>query len=118
MKLLHLSDLHIGKNIGSYSLLEDQKYCLDQILDIIKKERVSPWEAYFGEKITVDSPNGKFKINIPEKIEAGNKIRIKGKGYKDLKGKVGDLYIEILIDNPKDLSKDQIDLYKKLKELN
>ncbi|MDU2202974.1 MAG: J domain-containing protein, partial [Anaerococcus hydrogenalis] len=32
--------------------------------------------------------------------------------------KVGDLYIEILIDNPKNLSKDQIDLYKKLKELN
>ena len=91
---------------------------LDDSLDIIKRERISPWDAYFGEKITVDSPNGKFKINIPEKIEAGNKIRIKDKGYKDLKGKVGDLYIEILIDNPKDLSKDQIDLYKKLKELN
>ena len=96
---------------------EDSTYRLDG-LDIIKKERISPWDAFFGEKITVDSPNGKFKINIPEKIEAGNKIRIKGKGYKDLKGKVGDLYIEILIDNPKNLSEDQIDLYKKLKEIN
>lgn len=96
---------------------EDSTYRLDG-LDIIKKERISPWDAYFGEKITVDSPNGKFKINIPEKIEAGNKIRIKGKGYKDLKGKIGDLYIEILIDNPKNLSEDQIDLYKKLKEIN
>ena len=40
MKLLHLSDLHIGKSIGSYSLLEDQKFCLDQILKIIEDEKV------------------------------------------------------------------------------
>lgn len=40
MKLLHLSDLHIGKSIGSYSLLEDQKFCLDQILEIIKNEKI------------------------------------------------------------------------------
>lgn len=40
MKLLHLSDLHIGKSIGSYSLLEDQKFCLEQILKIIEDEKV------------------------------------------------------------------------------
>lgn len=40
MKILHLSDLHIGKMIGSYSLLEDQAYCLDQIIKIIKDEKV------------------------------------------------------------------------------
>lgn len=40
MKLLHLSDLHIGKSIGSYELLEDQKYCLRQILKIIKDEDI------------------------------------------------------------------------------
>lgn len=40
MKLLHLSDLHIGKSIGSYSLLKDQKFCLDQILKIIEDEKV------------------------------------------------------------------------------
>lgn len=40
MKILHLSDLHIGKMIGSYSLLEDQAYCLDQIIDIVQNENV------------------------------------------------------------------------------
>lgn len=40
MKLLHLADLHLGKNIGNYSLIEDQKYVLDQILDIISRENV------------------------------------------------------------------------------
>lgn len=40
MRILHLSDLHIGKMIGSYSLLEDQSYCLDQILKIVENEDV------------------------------------------------------------------------------
>ena len=40
MKLLHLSDLHIGKALGNFSLSEDQKYVLDQILEIIKEKKV------------------------------------------------------------------------------
>ncbi|MGI6094097.1 MAG: exonuclease SbcCD subunit D [Lachnospiraceae bacterium] len=39
MKLLHLSDLHIGKRVHGFSMLEDQIYILDQILDIIRTER-------------------------------------------------------------------------------
>ena len=34
MKLMHLSDLHIGKRVNEFSLLEDQKYILRQILQI------------------------------------------------------------------------------------
>lgn len=40
MKLLHLSDLHIGKSLGNFSFLEDQKYVLDQILDIIEERKI------------------------------------------------------------------------------
>ena len=35
MKLLHLADLHIGKNVNRFSMLEDQKYILNQVLEII-----------------------------------------------------------------------------------
>lgn len=35
MKLIHLSDLHIGKRLNDFSLLEDQEYILKQILSII-----------------------------------------------------------------------------------
>lgn len=38
MKLIHLSDLHLGKRLGEFSMLEDQKYILDQIIDIIDGE--------------------------------------------------------------------------------
>ncbi|MDO4662581.1 MAG: exonuclease SbcCD subunit D [Tissierellia bacterium] len=40
MRFLHLSDLHIGKNISNYSLIEDQKYALEQIIDIANKNKV------------------------------------------------------------------------------
>jgi len=34
MKFLHISDLHIGKRVNEFSMIEDQKYILRQILDI------------------------------------------------------------------------------------
>ncbi len=39
MKFLHISDLHLGKRIGEISLIEDQKYILNQILNIADKEK-------------------------------------------------------------------------------
>lgn len=35
MKLIHLSDLHLGKRVNGYSMLEDQDYILKEILSII-----------------------------------------------------------------------------------
>lgn len=40
MKLLHLGDLHLGKSLGEFDLIEDQKYILNQILDLIVQESV------------------------------------------------------------------------------
>ena len=39
MKLIHLSDLHIGKRVNEISMLEDQEYILLQILRIIDEEK-------------------------------------------------------------------------------
>lgn len=38
MKLIHLSDLHIGKRVNEFSMLEDQEYILKEIIDIIEAE--------------------------------------------------------------------------------
>ena len=38
MRLMHLSDLHLGKRLNEFSLVEDQKYILNQILDIVDRE--------------------------------------------------------------------------------
>ena len=39
MKFLHISDLHIGKRVNEFSMTEDQKYILNQILRIAEQER-------------------------------------------------------------------------------
>lgn len=39
MKLIHLSDLHIGKRVNEFSMIEDQKYILKVILNIIDDEK-------------------------------------------------------------------------------
>lgn len=38
MRLFHLSDLHIGKRVNEFSMIEDQKYILERILDLAEKE--------------------------------------------------------------------------------
>lgn len=38
MKLLHLSDLHLGKKVNEFSMIEDQKYIINEILGIIDQE--------------------------------------------------------------------------------
>lgn len=38
MKLIHLSDLHLGKRVNGFSMMEDQEYILKEILDVIAEE--------------------------------------------------------------------------------
>ena len=40
MRFLHLGDLHLGKSLGEFDLIEDQKYILDQILTVIRDKSV------------------------------------------------------------------------------
>lgn len=39
MKLIHLSDLHLGKRLNEFSLIEDQEYILQEILSVVAEER-------------------------------------------------------------------------------
>ena len=41
MKLAHISDLHLGRRLNGFSLIEDQQYILSQIVDITVKEGCS-----------------------------------------------------------------------------
>ena len=40
MKFVHLGDLHIGKSLGEFDLISDQKYIIDQVFDLIIREKV------------------------------------------------------------------------------
>ena len=61
MKILHTSDLHLGKNLLEESFFEDQKYILDEIIKIIKEEKVEavliPGDIYDKNIPSVDAVN-------------------------------------------------------------
>lgn len=86
-------------------------------LNVNKKLNLFPYEAALGEKKLVETFDGKIKINIPKGISSGKKIRIPKKGFKDMKKNTGDLYVEINIVVPEKLTDEEVELYKKLKEI-
>ena len=40
MKFLHLADLHLGKRVNGFDMLEDQRFILEQILTLCDKHGV------------------------------------------------------------------------------
>lgn len=83
MKFLHLSDLHLGKSVHEFSMLEDQEYILKVILTIAEDEKpqavlisgdifdrtVAPTEAL---RLFDDFLNGLVRRNIETFIISGN----------------------------------------------
>ncbi len=39
MKFIHLGDLHIGKSLLDFSLIDDQKYILKQIIEVAEQKK-------------------------------------------------------------------------------
>jgi len=94
---------------------KDDTYSMEG-LDVTKVLDIYPWEAYFGTKTQVETFEGKVVLKIPEKIQSGKKIKLKNKGYKNIKGEMGDLFIQIRIMNPTSMDKSTEKLYKELQE--
>ena len=40
MRLLHLGDLHLGKSVNEFSMIEDQRYILNRVLEIVQEQKV------------------------------------------------------------------------------
>lgn len=40
MKFMHLADLHIGKKVNGFSMLEDQRYVLGQVLEVAAQQQL------------------------------------------------------------------------------
>lgn len=105
-----------GDILFKINIRDEKNLSLDG-LDIIKTENIYPWEAALGTNKTVETIKGKLKLKIPKAFVGGNKMRIPSKGFKDLKGNVGDLYVIFNIVNPKELSEEQEKLYKELEKI-
>ena len=79
---------------------------------------ISSVDAILGASVSVPTPYGDVDLNIPEGSQYGDVLKIKGKGFKDLKSSsTGDQYVTLKVTNPKKLSKEERELYTKLRSL-
>lgn len=79
---------------------------------------ISPWEAALGVKAKVNSiDDTKTAIFIPNGVQSGETIEIPQKGYKTPNGNRGNLVAQIQIVVPEKLTKEETEMFKKLKEI-
>ena len=105
-------DLYIKINIE-----DGKKYKLNGS-DLYTTIPISPWEAALGTKAKVNSiDDSKTAIYIPNGIQSGETIEIPEKGYKTPDGKRGKLVAEIKIVVPEKLTKEEKEMFKRLKEI-
>lgn len=105
-------DLYIKINIE-----DGKKYKLDGC-DIYTDLAITPWEAALGTKAKVISiDNTESKVYIPNGVQSGETIKIPGKGYKLENGNRGDLIAKVKIVVPQRLTKEEKEIYEKLKEI-
>lgn len=65
MKLLHIADLHIGRRIGEFNLIEDQKYVLWEILRIIDENEIKG-VLIAGDVYDKSMPSGEAVLLLDE----------------------------------------------------
>ncbi|MFC1686442.1 molecular chaperone DnaJ [Patescibacteria group bacterium] len=83
--------------------------------DIYSKLPITFSQAALGDTIKTKTVHGEVEIKIPASIQNNQKIRLRGKGVPVESGSKGDHYLEIIIVTPEKLSKEQKELFKKLK---
>lgn len=85
--------------------------------DIYTYLYLTPSEAALGTRANIKTIDDETKVYIPKGIQSGEKIRIPNKGYKTNNDIRGDLIAEIKVVVPKELSKEEEELYKKLSKI-
>ena len=91
MKILHIGDLHLGKKVSGYSLLEDQEYFLNQTINLMKEKDIKHL-IIAGDIYDVSSPGGDAINVFSSFLNKLNKNGIKAfivSGNHDSKDRIG-----------------------------
>ncbi|MFC4070486.1 DnaJ C-terminal domain-containing protein [Actinoplanes subglobosus] len=82
--------------------------------DITVTLPLAPWEAALGASVAVDTPGGEGKVRVPRGTSSGRRLRLKGRGLPDPRGRPGDLYAEVRIMVPAEPSDEERRLFEQL----
>lgn len=82
--------------------------------DLYTTLSVAPWEAALGAEVTLPTLEGAVHVKVPPNSSSGRKIRLRSKGFPDPAGDAGDLYAEMRIVVPEQLSAQERQLFEEL----
>jgi curved DNA-binding protein len=78
---------------------------------------VSPWEAALGAEVPVPTLDGSARLRVPAGSSTGRRLRLRGMGMPGARGSNGDLYAVLAVHVPRKLSKDERELFQRLREV-
>ena len=82
--------------------------------DIYVDLPITPWEGALGGSVPVDTPGGEATVKVPRGTSTGRRLRLRGRGLPNPKGKPGDLFAEAKVVVPRDLTKEEERLFEEL----
>lgn len=91
----------------------DRRFRLDG-RDIATDLPVSPWEAVLGASVAVPTPGGEAKVKVPSSSSTGRRLRLRGEGMPNPRGRPGDLYAEVKIVVPPKPTRQERELFEQL----
>jgi curved DNA-binding protein len=75
---------------------------------------LTPWEAALGTTIPIDTPGGEAKVRVPPGTSCGRRLRLRGQGLPNPRGKPGDLFAEAKVMVPPTLTDEERRLFEQL----
>lgn len=107
-----------GLNGDLYIVIHVQEIKNNKIdgLNVYKTIPITPFEAVLGTTISISTISGSVNFKIQPNTQSGQKIRLSKCGIVQ-NDKVGDMIVTVEIRIPKNLSSEEISLYKKLEEI-
>ena len=104
-------DLRINVNVRPHPVFERDGF------DVFCEIPITFTQAALGDEITVPTLDGKVKFTIHEGTQPGDEFKLRGKGIKRLNySGYGDQFVKIVLEVPKNLSKEQKELLKNFDE--
>jgi curved DNA-binding protein len=107
-----------GDLLITFSILNDTAF-KHQGANLYLTKHIDLYIATLGGEIMIETLTGKVKLKVPAESGNNSKIKLTGKGlpkYKE-KDSFGDLIITFQIENPKNLTAEEKDLFQKLSKL-
>lgn len=84
--------------------------------NIVSEVPITPEEAALGAEIKIPTPDGSVTMKVPPGVDSGQSLRLRGKGWRDTKGKRSHRIVKLKIVTPKELTPQERECYEKLRQ--